>query len=122
MASDIEDLVRVYFRYLDAWPGQDFWGWEKVDALCDSLGSGMEVTLKLYEAAPDKPARDCAAAHALEDLVSRHSPRAVEEIGRLAAKSLALRLVPPVINVDDASEARSGWARLLRQYHEDAKL
>ncbi len=122
MASDIEDLVRAYFRYLDARAEQDFWAWEKVDALCDSLGSGMEVTLKPIQAAPDKRTRDCAAAHALEDLVYRHGSRAVDEIGRLAAKSLALRLVPPVINVDDDSEARSGWARLLRQYHEDAKL
>lgn len=116
IARSFSEIVESYFRYLESEDEHHYWAWLAVDDECHNLAAGMSLTLKLIESAPTKWHRDCVAAHALEDIVSRHGILAVREIDHLAKDSDVLRLVLPVVNIDEDGETFKEWGALLARY------
>ncbi len=119
MAHTVDEIVNGYLTYLESKADEYFWAWIEANERCKNLKEGTEVSMKLIEAAPSKWARDCIAAHILEDLVNQNGIDAIIEVKRIVKSSESLRSVLHVINVDKDSPAFVEWEKLLELYPKD---
>jgi hypothetical protein len=110
-----DKLVAGYFENWKCRSDDTFWAWGEVDALCNNLESGFEITRRLIESAEDDLYLGYIAAGPVEDLIVRHGTPAVALLEEAADSSPRVRESLAGVWLNTSHDAFPEWSRVMHK-------